>query len=290
VELKSLAEHWMFSTVRIKASGEGSDGSRFESVGTGFVFGYSLEHVQQMKEGRWSFFMVTNKHVVEGADKGTFTFIEAEEDGSPRLGYGVKIPIDDFEQHWHGHPDDDVDIAVMPIQSLINEMNQNRVNTCVAPVLRGHVPPLEKVAEMDVVEEILFIGYPDGRYDRHNLTPIIRRGTTATPLQLDYGGDPTFLVDASVFPGSSGSPVFIADIATYKERTGKVRIGGRRAWFLGVVSSVFYRWADGKIDIDEIPAARRLKVESEEMLDLGVAHKSSTVLETIEDFFGTYPA
>lgn len=116
VELKSLAEHWMFSTVRIEASGRGAGGGRFESVGTGFVFGYSLEHVEQSKEGTWSFFMVTNKHVVEGADEGTFTFIEAEDDGAPRLGYGVKVPIDDFYRHWHGHPSDDVDITVMPIQ------------------------------------------------------------------------------------------------------------------------------------------------------------------------------
>lgn len=178
----------------------------------------------------------------------------------------------------------------MPIQGPINEMNQSQMQTCVAPVLRGHVPPPDKIAEMDVVEEVLFIGYPDGKFDRHNLTPIIRRGTTATSLELDYGGDPTFLIDASVFPDSSGSPVFIADMAKYKDKAGNLRVGGRRAWFLGVVSSVFYRWEDGKIDVDPISATRGISIKSQEMLDLGVAYKSSTVIETIEDFIQAYRA
>ena len=46
-------------------------------------------------------------------------------------------------------------------------------------------------------------------YDQVNLIPITRTGMTATPLQLDYDGRPSFLIDASVFPGSSGSPVFV---------------------------------------------------------------------------------
>jgi hypothetical protein len=140
---------------------------------------------------------------------------------------------------------------------------------------------------MDVVEEVLFIDYPDGKFDQHNLTPIIRRGTTVTPLQLDYGGDPTFLIDASVFPDSSGSPVFIADMAKYKDKAGNLRVGGRRAWFLGVVSSVFI---DGKIDVDPISATRGISIKSQEMLDLRVAYKSSTVIETIEDFIQAYRA
>ena len=39
--------------------------------------------------------------------------------------------------------------------------------------------------------------------------PILRRGTTATPIALNFEGRPEFLIDAAVYPGSSGSPVFV---------------------------------------------------------------------------------
>ena len=57
-------------------------------------------------------------------------------------------------------------------------------------------------------EEIVFIGYPSGLRDEHNSTPLIRRGITASPIWNDFGNDPIFLIDAGVYPGSSGSPVF----------------------------------------------------------------------------------
>jgi hypothetical protein len=50
-----------------------------------------------------------------------------------------------------------------------------------------------------------------------------RRGMTATPPQLDYCGRPTFLIDASVFGGSSGSPVFL-DI-THARGPSPIRVG-----------------------------------------------------------------
>ena len=70
------------------------------------------------------------------------------------------------------------------------------------------VPDQSTIDELAAVEEITFIGYPSGLYDEHNVTPLVRRGITATPAWNDFQGEPTFLIDAGVFPGSSGSPVF----------------------------------------------------------------------------------
>jgi len=140
---------------------------------------------------------------------------------------------------------------------------------------------------LDAIEEVMLIGYPDGLYDPVNLTPIVRRGSTATPLQLDYGGEPAFLVDASVFPGSSGSPVLIANFPTYmNRRTGEVFVGGSRTMFLGILSSGFFIEENGQIEKRAIPAAKEeLVVRTEQMIDLGFVFKASTVVETIEDLF-----
>src|SRR5437763_136516 len=45
-------------------------------------------------------------------------------------------------------------------------------------------------------------------------------GVTANPLQADYDGRPVFLIDASVFPGSSGSPVVICNQGGFATRQG----------------------------------------------------------------------
>jgi len=68
----------------------------------------------------WAFFMVTNKHVIKDAEEGSFVFIENDGNGSPVLGRGIKVPIIGLNKLWHGHPDPDIDIAVSPMQALIN--------------------------------------------------------------------------------------------------------------------------------------------------------------------------
>ena len=279
MEVKTLAENLLFSTVRIEATMPGNKVSR----GTGFIFGYSLDGYEQTKEGRWAFFLVTNKHVVEGSIDGKFFMIRADGSGNPRLGDGIEVPVPRFADLWYGHPEANVDLTVMPIQWLVQDMESQGLHSFVAPILRGHVPSTKEIDNMDVTEEILFVGYPNALYDKYNLTPIVRRGTTATPLGLDYGGEPKFLVDASVFPGSSGSPVFVADIATYKDKQGTVHLGASRKWFLGVISAGFFIEDNGSIDIKSIPSMKG-QVKTQQMMDLGIAEKSSKVVEAIEHY------
>ena len=58
-----------------------------------------------------------------------------------------------------------------------------------------------------MVEDVLMIGYPNGLWDTTHNMPIIRRGTIATDIKLDYNEKKEFVIDAACFPGSSGSPV-----------------------------------------------------------------------------------
>src|SRR5215208_1677233 len=112
MKVETLAQQLLFSTIRITedASPEG------QSIGTGFVFAYESDPVL---EGRAAFFVVTNKHVIEDAEEGSLVFIRNDGSGKPLIGQGVQVPILQFEDHWHGHPDHDVDIAVMPLQPLM---------------------------------------------------------------------------------------------------------------------------------------------------------------------------
>jgi hypothetical protein len=58
-------------------------------------------------------------------------------------------------------------------------------------------------------EDILMIGYPNGLWDNVNCIPYFKKGMTATHPFINYKGNEEFVMDISVYPGSSGSPVFL---------------------------------------------------------------------------------
>ena len=131
------------------------------SVGTSFVFAYEYdpEDVEPVH------FMVTNKHVIEDAEEGSFVFIENDGNQNPLLGQGIKVPVKRFKDVWYGHPDPDVDIAVSPIQSLINIRVKDGDpatigdRTFVAPIRSSHIPRPSKIEQnYDAIEEVFFIG------------------------------------------------------------------------------------------------------------------------------------
>ena len=140
--------------------------------------------------------------------------------------------------------------------------------------------------DIDAVEDIVFVGYPNDIYDRRNLLPVVRRGITATPVSIDFEGKPAFLIDASIFPGSSGSPVFLCNIGSYSPK-GKGLIAGSRIFFLGVVASVFIRKDFNTIELIEIPTGKIPVVATTQRLDLGIVYKSIVIKELIEEFLKT---
>ncbi|MEW6007825.1 MAG: hypothetical protein AB1595_06755 [bacterium] len=110
------------------------------------------------------------------------------------------------------------------------------------------------------------------------------KGITATPLQIDYQGKPSFLVDASVFPGSSGNPVFICNSGIYSDKRGNTVVGSSRVFFLGIIAEVIIREDRGKIEFVSISTIQLPIVKTQQMIDLGIVYKSSAVLETVLDF------
>jgi hypothetical protein len=77
--------------------------------------------------------------------------------------------------------------------------------------------------DLMIGSDVWFAGYPNGVLDElHNL-PITRFGRISTSPKVDFNGTSTFFVDAQVFGGQSGSPVF------YKSPKGMK--------FVGVVSA-----------------------------------------------------
>lgn len=272
---KTIAEQLFFNTVRIDTvTANGAQGA-----GTGFFFGHKFGGDKQ------ALFVVTNKHVVMGMREGRFSFLK-QKDGQPTLGDGFTLNVgpQDWPNMWFGHPDPNVDIAICPLVPLLEFVKQQHgTDLFFRAVETSMIPTEEQTRELDAVEPVTFIGYPNGVWDSKNLLPVARRGTTASPIEVDFEGTPRFLIDASVFGGSSGSPVFILNQGSFATKDGGFVVGSR-FHFVGVIAAVFFRTHLNQIVPVPIPTQVQPMAQQQEMIDLGIVFKARTVVETIEAF------
>lgn len=267
MEIKSLFEQLLFTTVRIKTSTpQGS------STGTGFIFNYT-------HNGESYPFLVSNKHVVENAIEGWLEFNLAKEEG-PDLGNTHTLHYERFNKQWFFHPNPEIDVAISPFGPIINQLSNKNVNIFYRSISQDQVPTEEVSKEISAVEDVIIIGYPNGLYDTKHLLPIVRKGITATPANIDFENQPKFLIDASIFPGSSGSPVFICNEGSFTKK-GELYMGNR-VIFLGIVASVYIRSEVNKLETIQIPTQEVPVVRSCQMIDLGVVYKASCIVELIE--------
>jgi hypothetical protein len=272
MEVNSIAEQLYFTTVRVDTL----NSAKQQGAGTAFLFAH--------KKGDLSYpFVVTNKHVVTGMLEGALTF-STKKDGKPALGHGFRLQINDWSEAWFGHPDKDIDIAICPFAPLEQHIkNSHGIDLFYRYVTTEMAPTPEVLSKLDALEQVTFVGYPNGVWDRKNLLPVARKGHAASPLDVDFEGTARFLIDASVFGGSSGSPVFIANQGMYTDKLGST-IMGSRLIFLGVIAAVYFRSQLNKVVPVPIPTQFDGLVQNQEMIDLGIVFKARTVIETIEAY------
>ena len=272
MKAESITEQLLFSTVRIEANR--NDGAL--SVATGFVV-----HHKDHEDHEYPF-LVTNRHVIQDTSSGQFTLSHAVSDVDYRPLLGKKTPavLNEDRWTWIAHPSDDIDIAVLSLAPIFEFLSAGETSYFIKSIATTLGPTGKDIEDFDAVEEVLFVGYPKGIYDTVNNLPIARRGITATPLSVDYEGRPIFLIDASVFPGSSGSPVFQYSPSARLDRKGQ--IGRRQVFWLGIVAEVYCEEYYGVPELQERILVLDAKVKSRQMIDLGIVYKASSVIEVIE--------
>lgn len=268
----------LFSVVRIVAD---TDDPKKKSIGTGFLVHKKIDEKSQQ------IFLVTNKHVIAKADntgkivgkfgKATFSFIK-NEDNKPKLGDSVVINAENLTDMFLQHSDENVDLAICNISELYTHLTQNKQNIFIRTIPTEMIP--KESENFDAIEDVLFVGYPNGIFDMKNHLPIMRRGITASPYNVDFNGSKKFIIDAQVFPGSSGSPVFIKE---QNLRNGTLRLGGENYFFVGIISKVFHRDETGDL-IESVaptsPIANSFSIK--QMIGLGICEKSNQILELID--------
>jgi len=268
MEINSITKKLLFNTIRVDTVLD--DGS--EASGTAFVISHAHSR------GTYTF-IVTNRHLVEGVRRGGLVFTQ-KHGGQPAFGQRFELNIDDFPQAWFMHPDPEVDLAIIPMRPLEQAARDQGVELYYHVIDSRMAPDPATLRALDALEEVLFIGYPNGVWDQVNLMPIMRRGTTATPMALDFEGRQEFLIDAAVYPGSSGSPVFVYQPETMRP-TQNV---GKKFLFAGVVAAVFFREETNQLVPVPVPGNIQGTVMGSEMIDLGLVIKAQAVIELINAY------
>jgi S1-C subfamily serine protease len=262
-----VGRNLLFVTARIQHhTDEGS-----ETSGTSFFFEGLLG---EAKDNLTLPVLITNKHVIQNAQNGTIRLLKSK-DGEPLLGESIDISFE--EDNWVGHPDPAIDLTATFVGQAIRDLEAKGITVFTRTVGRDLIPSESVLDDLDAFEPITFVGYPSGIFDQKNLTPIGRKGTTATPMQLDFDGKPMFLVDASIFPGSSGSPVFVIQENGFRQGN-SMMIGGSRVIFVGVIASVSIQAGEARAVVVQGP-----RLVFDQMIDLGHVFNWKAVDETVDE-------
>ena len=215
-----------------------NDNSR--KSGTGFFFNFNIDSM-------FIHVIVTNYHVIENALKNNskinLYFNEKNIlNQKPNYGKVIKYSIPNiiYSKLNHliiRHPDTNIDLAIIFLGPILKENN----NIFYIPYSEKAIPNNEFINNnIYAIEEIFMIGYPKEIFDHVNYIPIVRRGITATPFNMNYNNKNQFLIDISIFPGSSGSPVYLYKNGVLKDKRGNILIGGDSQFsFLGIATGSF---------------------------------------------------
>lgn len=266
----SPSEMLAYSTIRIECEINGGS-----CTGTGFFF----QFLYDPETGSHIPVVITNKHVIRGSKKGKLIFCKKDAYGNPIDKDHFQVPFENFESLWRMHPDSEVDLCAMPIGPFLNEAEKNGNNLFYIPLDNTLIPSQEQLNNLDALEEILMIGYPNGIWDEINNQPIFRRGITATHPSKDYGGKKELMIDAACFPGSSGSPVFVFNNGSFVDKRGNTKMGETRIILLGALYAGPQHTAKGEIIIENLPINQRPVPISRIPNNLGLVIKSERILE-----------
>ncbi|MDD4079878.1 MAG: serine protease [Eubacteriales bacterium] len=222
MNLQDISTQLLFTTVPI--TGKTVDNKSV--FGTGFLFSYVVPTDSNISVP----LLVTNYHVLENLSHGQIEFC-VQRNGEPILSDSVKVTFDNNIVQSSKLPE--LDIAVIPIAQTMADLSNKGVDIFFKTINPELIPDEQAIQGFSAIETLTFIGYPSGLYDGHNHLSIVRQGITATPLWNNYLGRSEFLIDGGVYPGSSGSPVFIYNQGAYAKENG-ITIGNRLI-FVGII-------------------------------------------------------
>lgn len=248
----SVSDNIYYSTVKIECKN-----SVGETSGTAFLMSVSFGDYGKV-------FLVTNRHVVENTYDATIKFHRADNLQMTNLIGEYKLSFKKhllWQKSWIFHPDETIDLAIFDFTSYLEQLYKENIFLYYKLIDINSIPSNEEVDNIIALEQVTFVGYPAGLKDTNSNLPIARKGYLATPLHENFCGKPDFLIDAGVFPGSSGSPVFIYNDGTsFKLANGNSFMGGfSRFWLIGVIYATHLTANNQYLNLGAVVKSEKIK-------------------------------
>jgi hypothetical protein len=222
-----------------------------QNQATGFYYQHLAPADPKKKSPQWravkNEWLVTNRHVVlpKVGGKETmpteFKFDLRKIDGNKLRWDPITLTKEEIFKRARFHKDSEVDIAVVDVHDLLIK-KRKQVAKDFHPLLGEiGVSPEDFAGQNNInvqaSDDVIVIGYPRGFYDQVNLYPIIKSGIIASHWGANFNGKPCFLIDAKLFPGSSGS-IVLSKPADIVVKDGTLFLAKDKQFaFLGVYSS-----------------------------------------------------
>jgi hypothetical protein len=210
-----LLHHLRRATVSLGIRVTVDEKQRFGTVGSGVIIAWDAQHGC----------LPTAKHVFSDPEKSFFPTIlylhipQSEPRADDDLGVALPL-VANGQSLWHGSSDADLAVAPLPDLSAYKDLHGISFS--------------DFGGEDDVFQgaSVVVFGYPELLGPDYQNTPIARNGIVAW-INPNGRLDHTFLVDANIFNGNSGGPVF--HMPSGVSRMGRFVLGGSPK-LIGIVS------------------------------------------------------
>lgn len=234
--------------------------------GTGFFYDKLAPEDRNTKGFYWRevevTWIVTNRHVllpkVEGNEiiPDTITFHVRRVVGQGIVWEPVILEVTEIKKRLKLHTDSEVDVAILRVDDLLRErMKPGNLYMTLSSVSEEDLPENKNISA-EVADDVVIIGYPKGFYDEKNIFPIVKSGIIATRWGMNFNDMPVFLIDAKLFPGSSGSIVVTKPISSIVAEGAMKDERETQFAFLGIYSGEPFRQQE-PIDLDDITIIRK---------------------------------
>lgn len=239
-------------------------GSNISWIGTGF-FAYRIVDA----EGNAKPLLITNKHVLKGKNS---IVLRLNKTGSTLFG-NIDVPLVKNEKPtFFVHPQEKVDIAVIPLNGKFYEINNLEFN---AFDIDKHALTSEELRNegFDEGSLIHMLGFPMGLVNTNSTLPICRLGCIARMSYAQIKESYNILADIQNFPGNSGSPIVT--------RPEIVSIGNTKSLNKSVLLGIVHSYMPYQETLVNIQTKQTVEIRSENS-GIALVHPVELIREVVD--------
>lgn len=200
---------------------------KFVCQATGFLVGFIAKNSKEPEKKTYHVFLVTNRHVFQGKQK---VWLRLNDNKDKAKIFEQELTFPTGESRWLAHKNGNVDLALLNInpQALQdNSIDFSIFNEEMFAFYRNF-----KKIGIEMGDDVYILGFPMGVAGDIQNYPYAKSGIISRVDKEIFAKHKAYLIDSSIFPGNSGSPVVLKPTAISINQTQAVS----QIFLMGVIS------------------------------------------------------